>query len=101
MTTRFMDRVAAVVLGVLALGACNANTSVTPLPARAPLAHERDSAVAAKIKHVVIVVQENRSFNNLFYGFRGSKYSRYGYTSRGHRVALQPIPLEIAWDLEH
>lgn len=28
-------------------------------------------AISAKIKHVIIVIQENRSFNNLFYGYPG------------------------------
>jgi phospholipase C len=26
-----------------------------------------------KIQHVVIIIQENRSFNNLFYGYPGAK----------------------------
>ncbi len=58
-------------------------------------------AASGKIKHVVIIVQENRTFDNLFYGFPGADTKKYGYTSTGTKVALQPIPLEITWDIEH
>jgi phospholipase C len=56
---------------------------------------------SGKIQHVVIVVQENRSFNNLFYGFPGATTSTYGYTSSGQQVTLQPVGLETSWDIEH
>ena len=58
-------------------------------------------ASSTKIKHVIIVVQENRSLNNLFYGFPGAKTVKSGYTSAGQKVTLQPIGLETTWDLEH
>jgi phospholipase C len=54
-----------------------------------------------KIKHIVIVVQENRSFNNLFYGFPGAKTVKFGYDSKNEKVPLQPIGLATKWDLEH
>ena len=44
-----------------------------------------------KIKHVVIVVQENRSLNDLFYGFPGAKTAKYGYDSKNQKIPLQPI----------
>src|SRR6185437_9984415 len=53
--------------------------------------HRRSSG---KIQHVVIIVQENRSFNNLFYGYPGAKTSKYGYDSYGDKIKLQPVPLE-------
>jgi len=31
------------------------------------------------VKHVVIIVQENRSFENLFAGFHGANAPMYGY----------------------
>src|SRR5579863_5948209 len=58
-------------------------------------------ASSGKIQHIVIVVQENRSFNNLFMGFPGATSSTYGYASNGYKVTLQPIPLEAPWDVEH
>jgi phospholipase C len=54
-----------------------------------------------KIKHVVIVIQENRSFNNLFYGFPGAKTVTFGYDSKNEKIALKPIGLSTNWDLEH
>jgi phospholipase C len=60
-----------------------------------------DRLAASKIKHVVIIVQENRSFNNLLYGFPGAKTSKYGYDSKGKKITLEPISLATVWDLEH
>ena len=57
--------------------------------------------MASKIQHVVIIIQENRSFNNLFLGYPGATTSAYGYTSNGEKVKVKPVPLEAAWDLDH
>ncbi len=54
-----------------------------------------------KIKHVVIIVQENRSFDNLFQGFPGADTRPYGYTSTGQKVKLGPVGLEADWDVDH
>jgi phospholipase C len=53
------------------------------------------------IKHIVIIVQENRSFNDLFQGFPGAKTQSYGYESNGTKVTLKPVGLETTWDIEH
>ncbi|MGB9650420.1 MAG: alkaline phosphatase family protein, partial [Candidatus Cybelea sp.] len=55
----------------------------------------------SKIKHVVIVIQENRSFNNLFYGYPGASTVKYGRDSKGQKVKLKPIGLATTWELEH
>ena len=55
----------------------------------------------SKIQHVVIIVQENRSFNNLFYGYPGAKTATYGYNSSGKKIVLQPVTIATKWDLEH
>jgi phospholipase C len=54
-----------------------------------------------KIQHVIIIVQENRSFNNLFYGYPGAKTVTYGYGSKGEKITLKPIPLATTWDVSH
>ncbi|HEY6326304.1 MAG TPA: hypothetical protein VIW73_07330, partial [Candidatus Cybelea sp.] len=54
-----------------------------------------------KIKHIVIIMQENRSFNNLFKGYRGATTAGYGYDSNGNKIKLLPIGLETSWDLQH
>ena len=60
----------------------------------------RDSS-GGKIKHVVIIVQENRSFNNLFMGVPGATTQKYGYDTNGNKIVLQPVGLETTWDIEH
>jgi len=56
---------------------------------------------SGKIQHVVIIVQENRGFNNLFQGYPGADTQSYGYTSTGQKVTLQPVGLETTWDIDH
>ncbi len=53
-----------------------------------------------KIQHVVIIMQENRSFDNLFMGFPGADTVTSGMY-KGNSVALQPIPFEQGTDLDH
>lgn len=47
-----------------------------------------------KIQHVVIIIQENRSLDNLFQGFPGARTQSYGYDSSGEKIKLGQIPLE-------
>ena len=54
-----------------------------------------------KIQHIVIIVQENRSLNNLFYGYPGAKTASYGYDSKGQKIELKPVTIATAWDLQH
>ena len=56
---------------------------------------------SGKISHVVVIVQENRSLDNLFQGFPGADTQSYGYTSSGQKITLQPISLGIKWDIDH
>ncbi|MGA7283180.1 MAG: alkaline phosphatase family protein [Candidatus Cybelea sp.] len=53
------------------------------------------------IKHVVFIMQENRSFNNLFMGYPGATTASYGYDSRGRKVELHAENLSTGWDLNH
>lgn len=59
------------------------------------------NAARSDIQHVVIIVQENRSFDNLFQGFRGADTRSYGYAHDGTQVDLQPVPLEVRYDLSN
>jgi phospholipase C len=56
---------------------------------------------SGKITHVVIIVQENRTVDNLFQGYPGANTQSYGYESKGKRVTLRPVPLEAPWDIQH
>jgi phospholipase C len=52
-------------------------------------------------QHVIIIIQENRSVDNLFNGLRGADTQSYGYDSAGNTIALQPVPLNNDYDLGH
>ena len=56
---------------------------------------------SAAIKHVVIVVQENRSFLNIFAGFPGADAPMFGYLHDGTRVSLRSVTLRNRTDLPH
>ena len=60
--------------------------------------HKRSSP---KIQHVVIIMQENRSFDNLFYKYPGANTATSGFNSTGQRVELKPISLKANYELDH
>jgi phospholipase C len=67
------------------------STTVTPSPV----------APGSRISHVVIVVQENRSFDNLFNGFPGADTVQSGRIHTGQIVPLQPVSLAAPYDVSH
>jgi phospholipase C len=76
----------AVLSGCSAAGAGSSAPSAVPLLRRpAPRA-----AVGSYIKHVVIIVQENRTFDNIFHAYPGADSATYGYTHDGLRIRLKP-----------
>src|SRR5579863_908885 len=105
-------RASSLVVAALLLAGCNAGhgSGVVPglpslsaahtlaAPAAAP---QRLAKSSGKIKHVVIIVQENRSFNNLFLGYPSAKTEKYGEDTNGDKIKLLPIGLETTWDLDH
>ena len=54
-----------------------------------------------KIRHVVIIFQENRSTDNLFNGLPGADTVRVGLTTGGGHVRLKPVGLTEPYDLDH
>jgi phospholipase C len=69
--------------------------SLTPDVAAARL------GASSKIAHVVIIVQENRTPDDLFNGLRGADTVRRGKNSHGESVALRPEPLTEPYDINH
>ena len=65
-----------------------------------PAAFDRHAA-SGKIQHVVIIVQENRTFDNLFHGYPGADTVSSGKISTGQRVKLQPVDLQDQYVLDH
>jgi phospholipase C len=70
-------------------------------PAVIPHTLGRTGISGSPIQHVVIVVQENRSFDNLFNGFPGANTVQSGKTSTGQTIALQPVNLAVTYDPAH
>jgi phospholipase C len=54
-----------------------------------------------KIQHVVLIIQENHSFDNLFQGYPGANTQSYGYDSKGDMITLAPEPLGYSLQLAH
>lgn len=58
-------------------------------------------ASQAKIRHVVIIIQENRSVDDLFNGLPGADTVRSGKNSQGKTVKLRGVPLTAPYDISH
>jgi phospholipase C len=58
------------------------------------------SASSSPIKHVVVIMQENRTFDNFFHGFPGADSAQTGM-NKGTVVTLSPVPLAETYDLDH
>ena len=58
-----------------------------------------------QIKHIVIVIQENRTVDNLFHGLDKflpeADIANTGTDSKGNVITLQPVPLKVSYDLDH
>ena len=66
----------------------------TPVPTGTP-------SPGARIHHVVIIFQENRTVDDLFNGFPGADTVQSGLNSSGQSVALQPIDMTAPYDIDH
>lgn len=67
----------------------------SPPPSSSPLPGQN------KISHVVFIIQENRSFDNLFHGFAGADYASSGPIHTGTTVPLAEVALSSPYDLDH
>jgi phospholipase C len=71
----------------------------TPVPTRTPTPAPTGPAVLPS--HVVVIIQENRTVDNLFNGFPGADTVRQGRNSQGQMVTLAPVDLDVKWDVAH
>jgi phospholipase C len=87
----------------LALSACSFQTSGPLPPSNGDTAALRYLAGtgAGKIKHVVYIVQENRSFDNLFHGYPGADTVASGKNSHGQTIQLKPVSLARQYVIDH
>ncbi len=95
---RALFTVAAGAAASLFVAACSGATSPQPLPAPALAVH---AMPGTPIRHVVFVIQENRSFNDLFMDYPGATTQEYGYDTKGRKIRLRPRGLESTWDVAH
>jgi phospholipase C len=74
-----------------------------PLPVAAPFGGAASPTLLGKgkIRHVVIIFQENRTVDNLFDGLPGADTVRGGKNSHGQVVKLQPVSLTAPYDISH
>ena len=89
----------------LTLSACGGG-GMSPMPGMGPLGHHGTSS--SPIKHVILIVQENRSFDNLFATFptangatRGQERVKQGSKYLDKWLTLKPTPLVISYDIAH
>ena len=80
------------------LAGCGASYLFSPSP---PVPASTVSPVpGSPIQHIVVIMQENRSLDNLFNGFPGADTVRTGMLN-GAPIPLAPIALADGRDLEH
>jgi phospholipase C len=99
----------AVVAASLQLSACSAGSHsiqsaggpVVPIVAGDGRLPSPDVTGAGKIQHVVIVVQENRSFDNLFQGYPGADTVSQGKNSSGQTIPLRAVSLADEYVIDH
>lgn len=83
---------------VIALTGCSASYLLTPSPS---VPADKVSPIAGSpIDHIVIIMQENRTVDNLFNGFPGADTAQSGL-SNGVTVPLKPISLADSRDPDH
>jgi phospholipase C len=74
--------------------------SLFAIAARANAESGRPGTIA-QISHIVIIVQENRSFDNLFEGYPHAHSSATGKLPNGQTISLKPISLAAPYDISH
>ena len=77
------------------------NVTATTQGVAPQLSRRMSSALSSKIDHVVIIVQENRTVNDLFNAFPGALTVRTAKNSFGKTVQLRPISLTAPYDISH
>ncbi|MBV8198661.1 MAG: hypothetical protein JO263_11025, partial [Candidatus Eremiobacteraeota bacterium] len=79
----------------------------TPSPSPTPSGHPSPTPTptstpsGSPIQHVVIVLQENRTFENLFHAYPGAHTVNFGYDHNGNQVTLKSTRLMVPYDPSH
>jgi len=97
----FVVRIASALLALGLLAACAGSPAGVPAIGQGALLTALHGTGAGKIQHVIFIVQENRSFDNLFQGYPGADTVPSGKNSKGQTITLQPVSLAHAYDIDH
>ena len=91
--SRFSGHVLSSCAAATMLAACSGSQSpiAPPAPVRQAVRH---TGAKLAIQNVIVIVQQDRSFDNLFAGYPGADAPTIGLTSTGKYVRLRPITLE-------
>ncbi|MGB8909357.1 MAG: alkaline phosphatase family protein, partial [Candidatus Cybelea sp.] len=92
MATYRLDVGASFLLSVAFVAGCSGTVT--------PVAPQTSAPAHRYVKHIVIVVQENRSFDDLFSGFPGADAPAFGYAGT-KRLPLRATPLENPGNIEN
>jgi phospholipase C len=102
-----MMRTLALIFAASLLSACGGSAAhVSAVPqayvqgSYAAIAHAAPAAASKRIKYVIVIVQENRSFDNMFHGFPGANTVTTGM-GHGKVYTLQQLPLKWTKVLNH
>ncbi len=89
-----------VISALAALAACGgkAGTSIPEVPVGSAPPIGGNTVGRDGISHVVIVIQENRSFDNLFMNYPGADTVTSGQTHDGKTVKLGPVAFEFPYE---
>jgi phospholipase C len=96
MTKRF-----AAALAIAFAAGCTAPFSQPPGGPAVPQRLVHPATSSNPIKHVIIIIQENRSFDNLFQGYPGADTVPSGKNSSGQTITLQPVSLATQYVIDH
>jgi phospholipase C len=88
------------------LPACSAGPGFSRQSGGSPFAPSNEGSAnvttgSGIIQHVVIIVQENRSVDDLFQGYPGANTVSSGKNSKGQTIALHPISLKTVYTIDH
>jgi phospholipase C len=98
---RLNASVAALSLLAFVLSACSSGPSSLPYMQNGSALRSLNDTGAGKIKHIVYIVQENRSFDNLFQGYPGANTVAQGENSKGETITLKPASLGAYYVIDH
>ncbi|MGA2759794.1 MAG: alkaline phosphatase family protein, partial [Candidatus Cybelea sp.] len=101
MKTPWSQRFAAATALAFVLSGCASGSQPLPYMQSSAALRVLDATGAGKITHIVYIVQENRSFNDLFYGYPHALTVQYGKISSGKTIRLKPVPLSRQYVIDH